>query len=109
VIGFFEEQPFYWIEGEMTGLRKTFLLAGAAAALAITALIDTPFAQNGGVSGDPTQALSKPDAAPNAASMAADKKAEDAMTVEPNPASLTNADRKAAAAMGMGSGPAPTK
>jgi hypothetical protein len=59
--------------------------------------------------GDPAQALTKLGAAPNAASMAADKKAEAAMTVEPNPASLTVADRKAAAAMGMGSSPTPTK
>lgn len=93
----------------MTGLPKTFLLAGAAAALAITALIEAPFAQNSGVGGDPAQALMQPSAAPNPASVAAEKKAEAAMTVEPNSAPLTDADRKAAAAMGMGSSPAPTK
>jgi hypothetical protein len=93
----------------MTGLRKRFLLAGAAAALATTAFLETPFAQNSGVGGDPAQSLPKPGAASNATSMAADNKAEAAMTVEPNPASLTDADRKASAAMGMGSNPAPTK
>jgi hypothetical protein len=109
VIGF-AEQPFCWSESKMSGLPKTFMLAGAAAAVAIMVLIETPFAQNSDVGGsNPAQPLMG-GAAPNPASAAAsDKKAEAAMTVEPNSASPTDADRKAAAAMGMGSSPAPTK
>jgi hypothetical protein len=90
----------------MTHLRKAFVVAGMAAAILVTALTETPFAQNSG--SDPSKSVVEQHAAPNAASLAADKKAEAAMTVAPS-APLTAVDKKAAAAMGMDSSPVPIK
>jgi|SRR5215472_10214887 len=84
----------------MTGLRKIFFVAGAAAALAITAVIQTPFAQDS----DPAKSLMGPRAESGPATPAANKNANAAMTVEPNSAPMTDADKRAAAAMEMGSG-----
>jgi hypothetical protein len=93
----------------MTGLRKTFLVVGASAAVAIMTFIETPFAQNTGVGGDPAKSFTAPGAASDPAATAVNTKADTAMTVEPNSAPMTDADRKAAAAMEVGSSPAPAK
>lgn len=90
----------------MTYLRKAMLIAGAAAAIMITALNQTSFAQSNG--GDPSQSLTEPRAAPDAAPTAANKKADDAMTAAPS-APQTYANEQAAAAMEMGSSPGPAK
>src|SRR6202011_1645117 len=91
----FRRATLYWSESKMTGLRKTFFVAGAAAALAITAVIQTPFAQDN----DPAKSLMGPRVAAGPATLAANKKADATMTVEPNSRPMTDADKKAAAAM----------
>jgi hypothetical protein len=90
----------------MTRLRKTFVVAGATAAVAmVAALIETPYAQNSDARGDLAKSLMETGDSPNPAIK---KKADAAMTV-PNSTPITDADKKAAAAMGMGSSPSPTK
>jgi hypothetical protein len=87
----------------MTGLRRSFLVAGAAVAIAMMAVVETPLAQNsGGNSAPGVHGV----AGTESSSAAADKKADSAMTAEPS-ATKTDADRKAATA--MGSGPVSTK
>lgn len=84
----------------MSALRKKLLLAGATAALAISAFGQTPFAQNNGNGGNTTSQPSMgAEASANTVPGLADKKAEAAMTAEPNSTPPTDADRKAAAAM----------
>jgi hypothetical protein len=93
----------------MTGLCKTLLIAGAAGALGIMVVIETPFAQNSGAGRDPAKSIMQLETAPDAAATAADRKAEASMRVPPNSFPTTDADRRAAAAMEMGSTPAPPR
>jgi hypothetical protein len=93
----------------MTRLPKTFLVAGAAAAVAIIAVIKTPSAQNVGVGTDPAKSLMEPGAASDPTVKVVNQKADATMTVAPDSVPMTDVDRKAAAAMDMGSSPTPAK
>lgn len=93
----------------MTRLLKIFLVAGAAAAVAIMAVIETPLAQNVGVGSDPAKSLMEPGAASDPKAKVVNQKADAGMTVAPDSVPMTDVDRKAAAAMDMGSSPAPAK
>jgi hypothetical protein len=92
----------------MTGLRKTLLVVGASAAIAIMAVIETPFAQTNGPGGNPGKSVTEPGATSEPTAADVDKMAEAAMTV-PNSAPMTDVDRKAAASMQMSTSPAPAK
>jgi hypothetical protein len=84
----------------MSALRKGFLFV-AAASVTVSVLIQSPSAQNSGTAG------SGKNVPPPAVSAAADQKAADAMSNPPTSTSaLTDADRKAAAAMRDAGNPA---
>jgi hypothetical protein len=87
----------------MTGLRKTFVLTGAAA-VAIVA-----FAQNLGVCGDLAKSLMERGNSASPVPPVVKEKADEAMTVKRDSAPMTDADRKASAAMETGSGASPVK
>jgi hypothetical protein len=84
----------------MSRVRKTLLMAGVTAVVAISAFVKAPLAQNNVTGGQiVSQQLAGRGASATADPAVADAKAEAAMTAGSNPTPTTEADRKAAAAM----------
>ena len=81
-------------------IQRKFLFA-AASAVTMWTFIQSPWAQDSGIGNNPNPQSSMGTGAPaTAASGASDKKADTAMAIESNPTPPTDADKKAAAAMG---------